>query len=216
MIDLLTERWDEMWSGIGAQGHAMRYLDEVIARYSQPHRKHHAVPHLSHGFNLIWSMIGVLHDIDLYRVAFAFAGHDIFYDPHLYVPRHGSLCESVSADWTKCVAREIGLPESFCLDMERLIMATAHNARSDNEDERLIADVDLAILGSPPNEYEGYRLGIRQEFGFYREDIFEGGRLSFVKKFLHKDRIFQTDAFYELFEARARENLTCELDLLCP
>ena len=46
------------------------------------------------------------------------------------------------------------------------------------------------------------------------DDEFAVGRSSFLTKMIEKQKIFHTDAFHDLFEETARENMRDELEQL--
>ena len=46
------------------------------------------------------------------------------------------------------------------------------------------------------------------------DDKFAAGRSSVLTKIIEKQKIFQTDAFHDLFEETARENIRYELEQL--
>lgn len=215
MKDILTERWNEMWSGLGAYGHAERYLDQVIDRYSEPDRHYHNLPHLTHGFDLIWMLKDTIRMPNPYRIAFGYAGHDIWYDPRTSYYQPGlHINERMSADWTKCVGREIRLDESICQELGQNVMATAHPLVLNSVGECLTADIDLAILGAPEHEYDRYTGQIRQEYWFLSDAEYKNGRKVVMQKFLQRPSIYRTPIFRDLYEQKAQANLARELEFL--
>ena len=42
----LRNSWRRMWPGVGASGDGATTFDELVARYSESHRKYHTVQHL--------------------------------------------------------------------------------------------------------------------------------------------------------------------------
>ena len=96
------------------------------------------------------------------------------------------------------------------------IKATDHSVPLSNDasvDEKVLSDADLAILGSK-EEYDNYSSQIRAEYSQYPNDIFAIGRKKVLTDFLLRDRIFQTDYFYEKFEAQACRNIGREIESL--
>ena len=88
------------------------------------------------------------------------------------------------------------------------------NAQLTNETEKIFHDLDLAILGSPKVTYQEYATDIRKEYEHMSDNEFTAGRLSFLTKIIEKQKIFQTDAFHDLFEETARENIRNEIEQL--
>ena len=95
-------------------------------------------------------------------------------------------------------------------DVMRLIIATdPTRPRSGRNDEDLIIDIDLSILGAPAGDYEVYRSAIRNEYASVPEPDFIAGRKAILQKFLSQ-RIYATGYFARL-EPQARLNLRHEL-----
>lgn len=101
-------------------------------------------------------------------------------------------------------------------DVERVcacIMATKHDRLGNTPEEKLIADLDLAILGSfDPVLYDRYKNGIREEYSAYDDETYRKGRTEVLRQFLQRKTIFQTDFFRERYEDRARRNILGELE----
>ena len=99
--------------------------------------------------------------------------------------------------------------------IENLILATKHDKLAANEDEALIADLDLSILGTfSEASWRWYNHNIRKEFSNVCDDYYRGERIATLEKFLQWPRIFQTEFFYDKFEQRARKNIQDEITRL--
>ncbi len=95
------------------------------------------------------------------------------------------------------------------------IMATKHNAPGQTLEEKLIADLDLAILGCSDKElYEAYVTGVRKEYEAYDDETYCQGRRSLLESFLQRDCIYQTEFFRKRFEKQARKNILQEIESL--
>ncbi len=138
---------------------------------------------------------------------FAIWLHDI-----VYHPTQGD-CERRSAQMAGMMLKELG-EEPLAEPVKRMIIATEHNREDVEGDERLIVDVDLAILGSVPSRYDEYASQIREEFHFVGDDEYRAGRLAVLRRFLSRDSIFRTPLLHERFEKRARSNLNREIGVL--
>ena len=90
-----------------------------------------------------------------------------------------------------------------------LLLTTKHgNQITTTDDEKLLTDLDLSILGTfDEATWKKYCQGIREEYAIYSDEEFDKGRVEFFKNLLNRDRIFQTDFFYNLFEKQARQNI---------
>lgn len=122
-------------------------------------------------------------------------------------------CEQLSAEMVGHIL--VGFtnqPPEFIHKVERLILATTHQGPVADPDARLVADIDLAILGQPPEVFDRYEAGIRAEYSAATDEQFAAGRSAFIRTFLARPRIYQTDLFAARYEEAARANLRRSLD----
>ncbi len=89
-------------------------------------------------------------------------------------------------------------------------MATQHHQASTN-DEKLMVDINLAILGAKPARFAQYQQQIREEYDFVAPELFNFKRREVLDGFYQRPRIYQTDYFYNCYEQQARENLHAAL-----
>ena len=93
-------------------------------------------------------------------------------------------------------------------EVRDLVLATRH--RSDpppSADGAVVADVDLTILGEPPDRFDAYQAAIRREYSWVPSFVYRRRRARLLEGFLARERIYATDRFYERYEAAARRNL---------
>lgn len=93
-------------------------------------------------------------------------------------------------------------------------MATEHNHVPVDEDQKLIVDIDLAILGRSEEVYTKYQQDVRQEYAWVPKFIYTRKRKALLKSFLARPRIYSCDVFYETLETNARLNISRELESL--
>lgn len=105
---------------------------------------------------------------------------------------------------------------SVCRRVSRLILATAHAAgRAPRSlDARLVADIDLAVLGAPPAEFDAYERGIRAEYAWVPPEAYREGRGRVLRAFLRRRRIYRTESFEDRLGSCARENLQRAMEKL--
>jgi predicted metal-dependent HD superfamily phosphohydrolase len=147
-------------------------------------------------------------------VAFALWFHDAVYIPWRSDNESRSASQAVEA------ARRWGLDAAFAARVRCLVEATAHlggepaaEATADPATPWVL-DIDLGILGAPPEVYERYERDVRREYFFVGPRRWRRGRAAVVRHFLAQPRIYRTAHFREALEARARENLARALSRL--
>jgi predicted metal-dependent HD superfamily phosphohydrolase len=65
----------------------------------------------------------------------------------------------------------------------------------------------MAILGSPPAQFDAYDDAIAVEYGEVPKILYRFNRKRFLKHLLEVDRIFLSDLFHTRLDAAARDNL---------
>lgn len=198
--------WRDAWSALGLAAPSGPVLDDLLARWAEPHRRYHTPQHLDECLRLFAGHRAQAEHPG--EVAIAVWFHDAVYD----TGRHDN--EAESAAWAARVLREAGAAPAVTARVESLILATRHSVAAATADERLLVDIDLAILGAAPARFEEYDRQIRDEYGFVPEALFRARRAEVLRGFLARPAIFRTGAFAERFEQPARANLARALDRL--
>lgn len=80
----------------------------------------------------------------------------------------------------------------------------------------LFLDFDLSILGvSSVDDYrDRYSSLITREYGHLDSNEFRIGRVTIMRRFLDRERIYFTDYFHNKYEANARRNIMWEIEML--
>ena len=202
-MDPLFERsWQRAWAALGAgvpQGLGERLLD----RYAEPQRKYHTLQHLGECIGHLEPAIGLARHPGEVEVALWF--HDAIYEPKQ------SDNEPRSASWAVKELEAAGLPAEVAERVHALVMATRHAALPESNDERILVDVDLSILGAEADRYAQYAAQVREEYAWVPGWIFRRKRKALLREFLAREAIYGTQHFRDRFEARARENLENEI-----
>ncbi len=136
--------------------------------------------------------------------------HDLVYDPR------ASDNEARSAAEAECWLRKGMWGDERIRKVVRLILATRHEEIPDGEVERLMVDLDLAVLGSERDDYEAYARAIRCEYVHVPEPIYRRERARVLRSFLDRPAIYSTAGGRARYEKRARENLSREIESLSP
>jgi predicted metal-dependent HD superfamily phosphohydrolase len=186
------ERLERVWQEAGLTPPNHDLFENLHAAYSEPHRAYHTVQHIEE----------CLQHLDVYGQAapeleLALWFHDAIYDPQ----RHDN--EERSAEWA---AREVS-DVSVASTVTRLILVTKHHV-AQADDERLLTDIDLSILGASPKRFAEYERQIRIEYAWVPEDIYRRERAKVLQRFSEREHIYSTEFFRGRLEAQARANLT--------
>lgn len=179
--------------------------EEIVERYSEPHRSYHTLKHLEHFYDLIYEFKSEISNWT--STLFALYYHDIIYDPS----RQDN--EEQSALLAEKRMQELGMKTNIIADTLALIRASKNHSAY-NSDSQLFLDADLAILGENEEYYKLYADLIRQEYSIYPDEIYVSGRIKVLEHFLNKNSIYYSAAFQNRFETIARENLKNERERL--
>lgn len=193
------EQWQVMWKGPGASTCDHALYHELIARYSEPHRKYHTTRHLDECFA---KLLEVQSSAIRYReIELALWFHDAVYD----VKRKDN--EEKSAEWARSAALRSGLSSAAAERVHVLVMATRHNATPEDLDARILVDIDLSIRGAGAERFDEYERQVREEYAWVPEFLFRSERRKILQEFFARPRIFNTDHFFQTHEAQARANI---------
>jgi len=207
-LDLLARSWRRCASALAPRAITNSVFDQLLARYSEPHRKYHTVQHLVECLALFETVRHLAEHPGEIEMALWF--HDGIYDTR------GHDNERQSADWARAVLQSHGAAADAVRRVDELIMATCHSALPASHDAQLLVDVDLSILGALPQRFAEYEEQIRQEYAFVPEDIFRQKRGEILSAFLARPVIYSTAHFQAALEARARDNLRQAIASLSP
>jgi len=175
-------------------------LAALLARWSEPHRRYHTLQHLRECLALFAAHRELARHPG--EVGLALWFHDAVYD----TGRHDN--EAASADWARRVLQEAGAAADVVGRVDALILATRHSQVPATSDERLLVDIDLAILGAAPARFAEYERQIRDEYGFVPEAMFREKRAEILRGLLARPALFSTAALAARLEAAARTNLS--------
>ena len=205
----LETRWEKLWSGIAERRGPFApgpdppppSFDLIAAAYSAPGRHYHNLDHLTACFSELDHAIAVGPVANAVAVELALWFHDVVYDP----ARGDNEQESARA--AAAVINKFGTADGGIDDVTRLIINTRHDRPPGTPDGRLIVDIDLSILGQPPEVFDAYDRAIRREYAYVPDDAFAAGRAKVLRNFLARPEIYLTASFRDRYEASARDNL---------
>ena len=200
--------WVATWRdlGVGDSPELRGLYDDVLGRYSEPHRHYHTHQHLAECFEKVRDIISLAeHPAEVY-VGLWF--HDVIYDTQ----RHDN--EERSADWARSAARDLGASAESAQRIYDLIMFTRHAAEPVGIDAQVLVDADLSILGAQPARFQEYEAQVRREYGWIPDTTFRPARAKILKAFLSRPHLYCTVHFRERYEAQACRNLQLSLETL--
>lgn len=174
----------------------------ILTCWTSVGRYYHTPTHLIQCLNLWNSIKHMLNNDKHVLVALLF--HDAVYEPS------SSTNEENSADLARHFCRQFGFEDKTGL-VETLILQSKTHVPDFTSDSQYFCDIDMAILGSSSAVYTNYEQSIQQEYSFVDPAVFRSKRVEMIEKWLMKPRIYYTSEFFELFEAKARENLNATL-----
>ena len=195
----LHESWRRMWSGVGASGDGAPTFAELVTRYSEPHRKYHTFQHLEECIRWFEASSHLATRPPEVQAALWF--HDAIYN------LGQADNEEQSAKWARAVLSSAGVPDDVAARVAELVLATKHTSLPRSQDERLLVDIDLSILGAGEHRFAEYEVQIRDEYSIVAEPIFRQRRRAILQSFLDRPFIYCTAYFRAALEARARFNI---------
>lgn len=198
--------WTAMWTALGAQRIDPALNAVLRACYSEPHRKYHTLQHLDECFGALQAVRDTAEHPAEVELALWF--HDAIYD----IERHDN--EQRSANWARAAAIAAGVGVDASERVRRLVMTTQHRVFPTLNDEAIVADVDLAILGAAMARFDEYERQVREEYARVPEATYRVQRAALLDALLERPRIYATGHFFATHEVRARDNLARSLRAL--
>lgn len=162
--DLLARSWWRCAGALATRPVGPAVFDELVARYSEPHRKYHTLQHLTECLAHFEAVRDLAEQPAEVEMALWF--HDAIYDTQ----RHDN--EEKSAGWACEVLLAHGTTAAAAQRVHDLVMATRHTALPVSPDEQLLVDVDLSILGAGGERFAEYEQQIRDEYAFVPPALF--------------------------------------------
>ncbi len=162
--DEIERRWERLCraAGLGRAGVEMRAM--LFEAYGGAERHYH---HLGH-------VLECLRQLDEFEaqaesptaLTLALWWHDAVYDTHR------SDSEQASAALAYEHLRRAGVSDSTAMRVHDLVLATRHAADPGTPDARLLVDIDLSILGQPPEVFDRYEAAVRREYAWVPDELF--------------------------------------------
>ena len=203
MQNLMKQRWTALWKRLGAQGNVNAVYNDLVSRYSEPHRAYHTLKHIGHCLDEFEQVRHLATNPDAVELALWY--HDAIYDTKAIDSEERSATLAVE------VVRGVSLFDNFGQSVTNLIMATKHTSAPTDPDVQLLVDVDLSILGQSEDKFNEYEQQVHKEYEWVAEDAFFAGRSAILKSFLNRPAIYSTQFFRNKYETQARQNIARSL-----
>ena len=202
----LHNRWLAL---AGITPESIRLGDDLVARWSEPHRRYHTLDHLVRVLDGVDEFGGYADDVAAVRYAAWF--HDAVYDGGTASADN----EELSAQLAEAELPALGVSADRIAEVARLVRLTKGHAVADGDrNGAVLCDADLAVLGGDVSAYRAYTHAIRQEYAEVPDEVFRQGRAAVLKGLLELPSLFRTPAAVERYEHRARANLATEIEEL--
>jgi predicted metal-dependent HD superfamily phosphohydrolase len=193
------------WGALGAADDGTSVRDALLRAWSAPGRHYHARSHLDACLALFDQYRGLAQEPAEVELAIWF--HDAIYDAK------ASDNEEKSAVWAREAMSDAEIGAEHIQRVVQLVLATKRHHAVD-ADTALLLDLDLSILGAPPEVFEQFDRDVRKEYAWVPDEGWRVGRGKVLQGFLDRPKIFQTPQLAEAFEAQARVNLKRALEKL--
>jgi predicted metal-dependent HD superfamily phosphohydrolase len=206
----LQSRFEALWRGAVGTDSAARAWRALETGYGEPQRAYHNWSHIGAMLSGLDEASGEAEfdDMNFDEVELAIFFHDAIYDPR------AKDNERKSAELFLDVCDEGASSQTNTRHIADMILATATHAGHADLATRLLLDLDLRVLGGAPEHYAAYAEAVRSEYSFVPDKAWRDGRSAVLKRFLDRDRLFQTAHFLRLCEEQARKNIAAELEAL--
>ncbi|WP_166907831.1 hypothetical protein [Mycobacterium sp. DL440] len=178
--------------------------EDLLARWSEPHRKHHNVAHLRE----VLDAIGTLGDDGLHfdREAVELAAwfHDAIYE----------IGRDDNEERSAVLARQLLAGFADRDEVARLVLATkSHKVDPGDVNGAVLSDADLSVLGAPALRYRHYVDAVREEYASVPDGVFRPARAQVLAALLDGP-IFHTGPGLQRWEEQARRNVAEEISEL--
>ena len=197
------DRWQYAWRQLSASSASEDLYHQLVACYSEPHRKYHTIQHLNECLTHLESVRALADHADEVEMALWF--HDAIYDTSK------KDNEKRSAEWARDSVLAAAVSSEKADRIYELVMATMHNAVPADRDAKVLVDIDLGILGAGADRFDNYEVQVRQEYSWVPEPVYRAARRKILEEFVGREWIYSTEPLRSKHEARARENLARSL-----
>lgn len=203
--ELLRRRFKNLCERVDAQSNPERVFEDLYSRYQEDHRSYHKPSHVKMCLN----ELELVHDLaeDLNALEFAINYHDAIYNSAKEDLRQHGDDEGESAELAETdITKKLGLSREFAQKVGSLILSTKHVNTPLEHDQKLMTDIDLAILGRSSRLFDIYEQQIREEYEWVPWEQFAKVRKEILEGLLRRG-IYSTPFFIDRYQDQAKRNL---------
>lgn len=205
MQDLL-ETWAALLARHTANPDAAVVGRQLLASWSEPHRRYHSVDHLRDILAHVEQLAADADDADAVRLA-------AWYHDSVYAGLPDD--EERSARRAEEDLSRLGLAPQLVDEVARLVrMTITHDPDPGDHNGEVLSDADLASLAVSRERYVRNTAAIRAEYAHVSDEVFRKGRLQVLVGLLDGPGVFRTRQARQQWEAPAQDNLRAELATL--
>jgi predicted metal-dependent HD superfamily phosphohydrolase len=203
-IELLKGQWRALtarYAGDDSESDAC--FTSIVQNYSAPGRVYHNLSHIK-ALTALYVEFKTGADCDAVWLAIWY--HDVVYE----TGRADN--EEASVELASQALSRLRVPVGTIAEVEKMILATKHHSAEHlSADGQLFLDLDISIVGAPPELYKEYSRAIRREYHWLPWPMYRAGRSKILSDFLRRQQIFFTDRMNARLEDQARRNLEEEV-----
>lgn len=203
----LHERWYFFARSLGHDTYegANAFEKVLRPRYSEGHRAYHTLEHIYECFRMFDKHVPL--DVkDRKAIELAIWFHDVVYETSAQASLRNELESStlLLEEGTR-----MGFPKDLIELASAMVLATKTHEPPKNPPEALayFLDVDMSILGQKEEAFDKYEAGVRFEWKWVPDNLFNSTRSGILQKFLDFEWIYNTRRFRQHFEGEARANI---------
>ncbi|MFT3878839.1 MAG: hypothetical protein QM703_04155 [Gemmatales bacterium] len=204
MLD--QNRFHQLWQRLTDHQDSSSLFADLVNHYSQNDRYYHNDEHIKDCLRQFDFGRQLAIDSDMVELAIWF--HDVIYDSK------AKDNEEQSAVFCANALTRANVPHEVVQSASTLILITRHAEEPTTQDEKLIVDIDLSILGQEPEKFAQYERQIRLEYAWVPEEQFRVGRRAVLQGIFNRKSIYYTQLFQQRFELQARKNLVNSMSAL--
>ncbi len=205
---LSRSRFLQAWRAAGVARSSGDLYDDLLERYSEPQRAYHTLQHIEEILELCDRVVdeSPLDRAQRARLELAIWFHDAVYDPR------ASDNEERSADLATEALTSGGAEQTVVKDVEAMILVTKQHRDAEGATQRWLVDLDLAVLGAPPERFAEYERQIRFEYSWVPDAQYVEARRAVLEGFLERERLYVNEVMRRRFDEPARANLRKALE----